>query len=116
VIDTGSLLGLESHSLRREEASSMPFPRQPPREFTRENIERIPPGQIGCYALLRGLECVYIGKGDIRERLLAHFHGDTDQITREAPTHWVDLVCGDDDECERQLILEYHPTCNQRVG
>jgi hypothetical protein len=92
VIDTRLSLVLTQIRIGGEEASSMPFPQQPPREFTREDIERIPPGQIGCYALFRGLECVYIGKGDIRERLLAHFDGDND-------------------ECERQLILEYHPIC-----
>lgn len=94
----------------------MPFPNQAPRAFTRDNVLAITPGQNGCYGLFRSDCWVYIGKGDIRERLLAHLGGDNPLITRARPTHWVDVVCNDMDDREKALIRELKPICNQRVG
>lgn len=72
---------------------------------------------MGCYGLYGGSQgWVYVGKGDIRERLLRHVNGDNPCITRHQPTHWVDEVTSDHDRRERELILELKPTCNQRVG
>lgn len=95
----------------------MPFPQQNTvRIFTRENILNINPGQMGCYGLFKQGEWIYVGKGDIRERLLAHFNGDNPCITRCRATHWIDVVTADYDAEERRLIVELRPTCNQRVG
>jgi hypothetical protein len=94
----------------------MPFPKQQPRAFTRANIEALAPGQMGCYGLCRGSLNIYVGKGDIRQRLLDHLNGDNSCITRNGPTHWVDVVTNDMDAEEKRLILEYQPVCNKRVG
>lgn len=95
----------------------MPFVQQEPRFFTRHNVEAINPNQIGVYGLFRQGVWVYIGKGDIRKRLLDHLTGDNPCITRENPTHWVDEVTnGDPSNRERQLIAELNPVCNKRVG
>jgi hypothetical protein len=94
----------------------MPFPNQTPRAFTKANVEAIRPGQDGCYGLFRASSCVYVGKGDIRVRLLAHLNGDNPCITRNAPTHWVDWVTPNMDEAEKSLILELDPVCNKKVG
>ncbi len=94
----------------------MPFPSQDTRIFNRANIERLTPNQDGVYGLLKTGILIYIGKGDIRQRLLDHLNGDIPCITREHPTHWVDEVTSNMDERERQLILEFSPICNQRVG
>jgi hypothetical protein len=96
----------------------MPFPNQTPRAFTRANIEAIPPGTMGCYGIFRNQgPWIYIGKGDIRERLLAHLNGDNSCITNAGPTHYMDEITADYDARERALILELGPTlCNQRVG
>lgn len=94
----------------------MPFPKQTPRTFNRTNIESINSGQIGCYGLYRGNTWIYVGKGDIRQRLLDHFNGDNSCITRMRPSHWVDAVTTSEDELEKQLILELSPSCNKRVG
>lgn len=94
----------------------MPFPEQAPKPFTRARVEQITPGQKGCYGLFKGTTCVYVGKGDIRDRLLAHLNGDNACITREAPTHWVDTVTNDMDSVEKALILELDPVCNKKVG
>jgi len=94
----------------------MPFPKQDARPFARQHIEAIKPGLLGCYGLFGGGQWIYVGKGDIRARLLAHLNGDNPCITRMAPTHYVDAVTPDMDRMEKQLILELEPACNQKVG
>lgn len=94
----------------------MPFPKQEPRTFVRSNIEAITPGQNGCYGLFREGQWIYIGKGDIRARLLDHFNEGNPCITRQRPTHWVDWVTANYDEEEKRLIKEYQPVCNLKVG
>lgn len=95
----------------------MPFPKQTARAFTRANIEAITPGQMGCYGLfINQGGWVYVGKGDIRKRLLEHLNGDNPCITRNRPTHYVDVVTNNMDEVEKALIVELNPTCNKKVG
>ena len=95
----------------------MPFPEQDPQEFTRQNIEKMKLNQSGVYGLYRTNYWIYIGKGDIRQRLLDHFNGDNPCISKEQPTHWVAAIIGGDPSArEKQLITEFQPLCNQRVG
>lgn len=94
----------------------MPFPEQIPRAFNKANILAITPGQIGCYGLLRQGQWVYVGKGDIRDRLLDHLNGGNPCISRQQPTHWVDVVTNNCDAVEKQLIVELQPACNLKVG
>ncbi|HUU93733.1 MAG TPA: hypothetical protein VM238_21280 [Phycisphaerae bacterium] len=94
----------------------MPFPSQTPKAFTRANVENLSPGQKGCYGLSRTDTWIYIGKGDIRDRLLAHLNGDNPCIARYAPSHFVTMVTDDMDSEEKSLILELGPACNQKVG
>lgn len=96
----------------------MPFVQQTPGVFTRENIEAINPGQLGVYGLFRSGTWIYVGKGDIRKRLLEHLNGDNPYIIRARPTHWVAESCVDPAmrSREQQLILECNPLCNQKVG
>jgi len=94
----------------------MPFPQQTSRVFTRLEIETLNLNQFGVYGIFRQGQWVYIGKGDIRQRLLDHFNGDNTCITRQVPTHFVIEVSWNMDERERQLISELQPICNQRLG
>lgn len=94
----------------------MPFPQQTPRQFNRANIEALNPGQNGCYGLYKQGLWIYVGRGDIRARLLAHLNGDNPSITRAKPTHWVDVVTPNAIAMEKTLILELGPLCNQKVG
>jgi excinuclease UvrABC nuclease subunit len=94
----------------------MPFPKQNPREFTRTNVEAIKPNQTGVYGLFKQNRWIYIGRGDLRERLLAHFDGDNPCIAREGPTHYVDVVTSNAVEQEKKLIVEHNPICNRKVG
>jgi excinuclease UvrABC nuclease subunit len=95
----------------------MPFPQQTPKAFTRANVEALNPNQHGVYGIYRANDAwVYVGKGDIRQRLLDHLNGDNPCITREKPTHWVDEVTSNADAREKQLIVELNPICNKKVG
>ena len=98
----------------------MPFIQQTPREFNRYNIEFLNPNQYyGVYGLFKQGVWVYIGKGDIRQRLLAHLNGDNPCILRYQPTHWVDEVYNDElsaTEREKQLIAELNQICNEKIG
>ncbi len=95
----------------------MPFPQQQPGQFTRESVEALNANQVGVYGLFKHSQWVYVGKGDIRKRLLDHINGDNPLITREQPTHWVgEVTNGDPTLREKQLIAELCPSCNRRLG
>jgi hypothetical protein len=94
----------------------MPFPQQMPRLFNRANVEAIKLKQYGCYGLFREKTWIYIGKGDIRARLPDHLNGNNPCINKHQPTYWVDVVTTDYDNVEKQLIVEYQPVFNQKVG
>ncbi len=100
----------------------MPFPDQTPRELSRDNVERLSPGQKGVYGLLTADgEYTFVGSGDIREQLLAHL--GLDDPCR--PTHWVDwrlppayytaiIEKPDLSLRERELIDELAPSCTHQ--
>ena len=94
----------------------MPFPAQDSKPYTKQRVGNLKPGQIGVYGLFRPDVWVYIGRGDIRERLLAHLGGDNPCITKEKPTQWVDIVTSDDVRKEKELITEFQPICNKKIG
>lgn len=94
----------------------MPFPKQEPRPFTKAGIEWLAPNQNGVYGIFRNDAWIYVGRGDLRNRLLSHLNGDNPRITRERPTHFVTLVTTADVAAEKQLILELDPIANRQVG
>ena len=94
----------------------MAFSQQPIRPFTEQDILSLTPGQMGCYGIFREGVWVYIGSGDIRERMLSHVRGDNPCITNQNPTSWVGEVTLNYIAREKQLILECNPVCNKRVG
>jgi len=94
----------------------MPFPPQTPRLFTKAAIEVLNPNQNGVYGIFREGCWIYVGRGDIRARLLSHVAGNNPAITAQRPTHFVASVTQNDVALERQLILELNPVANQKVG
>jgi len=86
--------------------------------YTRQNVEALNPNQFGVYGIFGQNRWIYVGKGDIRKRLLDHLNGDNSTILAAGPTHWVGEVCADSvmSSREKQLILELQPICNQKVG
>ena len=94
----------------------MPFASQTSRPFTKANIESIDPNQIGVYGIFRYDAWIYVGRGDIRTRLLSHVAGGNPRITAENPTHWVAETSTDDMSRERTLIVEFNPIANRKIG
>jgi hypothetical protein len=96
--------------------ASMPFPQQTSRPFTQASVEALTPNQIGVYGLFRTDAWVYVGRGDIRARLLSHLNGGNPAITAQRPTHYVTWVTSNDEAMEATLILELSPIANKKVG
>jgi len=94
----------------------MPFPNQTPRFFSRGDIESIAVNQYGCYGIFHKDAWIYVGKGNIRSRLLDHLNGDNPDILTARPTHWVGVVTDNMEVEEKRLILELRPICNKRIG
>lgn len=96
----------------------MAFLTQTPRLFDRQNIEALNKNQFGVYGLFRPGQWLYVGKGDIRERLLSHLNGDNFYITSSKPTHWVAELWSYPQMSSREkaLIIELNPFCNQKIG
>jgi len=86
------------------------------RPYTRRDIESLDPNQNGVYGIFRRTIAVYIGSGDIRERMLAHINGDNPCITRNTPNQWTaEVISGDPTPREGALIREYNPICNKLI-
>lgn len=73
--------------------------------FTRVVIAGAPDEQ-GIYALWDGEEVIYYGRGAIRARLLDHFYGRVDELTRRA-THYGWELCADPAAREAELLAEH---------
>jgi hypothetical protein len=73
--------------------------------FTRMVIAGAPEDQ-GVYALWDGEELVYYGRGSIRARLMDHFQGRVDPLTRRA-THYGWEMCADPALREAELLEEH---------
>ena len=93
----------------------MPFA-HPLRAFTRADIESLNQSQNGVYGIFSNGVCIYVGRGDIRARLLAHLNGENTCISGQRPTQWTGEVRADDVAREKELIVELAPRCNQKVG
>ena len=93
----------------------MPFPHQGSRPFNRRGIEAVKRGQNGLYGLFNATGCIYVGRGNLRERLLAHLAGNGDNacILRNHPTHYVVEFTGNNAARQTQLIAEFDPVCNR---
>lgn len=86
------------------------------RPYTKADVTSLSENQKGVYGLFRQGAWVYIGRGDLRERLLSHLNGDNSCITHERPTRWKGWVTADHVQQEKNLIVEYDPICNKKVG
>ena len=96
----------------------MPFVQQTSKIFNKQNVESINPNQFGVYGIFGNNQWIYVGKGDIRKRLLDHLNGDIPCILKANPTYWVGELCFDPtmSDREKELILELNPLCNKKLG
>jgi excinuclease UvrABC nuclease subunit len=77
------------------------------------------PAQSGVYVIYAPGRNVYVGEsGDIRTRLMQHLNGDNPCIGRSGATLFAFELVPAATRVTRQdaLILEMHPSCNQRLG
>ena len=91
----------------------MAFAQQYPRPYTQAEIGALKREQYGVYGISAGSVWVYVGKGDIRERLLGHLKGDNACIRAQSPTHFVFEVTPttNADGRARELTVEFSPIC-----
>ena len=95
----------------------MPFPEQPNHPFTKEGIQVFGKGAMGCYGIFSAEgRCIYVGRGDFRDRLLVHLGGDNPCILRHSPSYWLAGLTPDHVTWEKQLITEFAPLCNEKMG
>lgn len=94
----------------------MPFPNQTPQPFTKAGIEWLAPNQNGVYGIFRQGCWIYVGRGDLRARLLYHLDAKNALIDNQMPTHYVTVVTQNDVALEKSLIVELQPVANQKVG
>ena len=80
----------------------------PSKPFTQAQIETINPNQSGVYGLLRANAWIYLGRGNIRERLLGHLHGDHAAHFFFPKDVWAELY--------EQGRIVHHPVFPGRVG
>lgn len=93
----------------------MPFVQQQTLSFTRSGIEALKPNQYGVYGIFNQSQWIYIGKGDIRQRLLDHLNGDNPRILQFRPTGFVAEVIQNADAREKELCRELNPVANQQL-
>ena len=86
--------------------------------YTEEDVGIFASNQEGIYGLLKNEIFVYIGRGKIKDRLLAHLNGDNPCITRQSPTHFAFFFPPpfQIDQTEKELIVQFDPPCNKRAG
>lgn len=94
-------------------------PGLPGYNYTKENIIANAPKASGVYVIFTPTKWVYVGEGDdIRVRLLAHFNGDNQRITRESPTGYQFELVNEQFRVARldAYIAKLEPVANQRFG
>ena len=93
----------------------MPFPEQPRRPFTVEEVGRIVPGRRGVYGLFNEEGCIFVGKGNLRERLSMHlkpgYTEDARCIRKCAPTWFFVEETENFVVRHMGLVVEYAPKC-----
>ena len=93
----------------------MPFPEQPRRPFVAAEIDKLPPAPRGVYGLFNEAGCVFVGKGNLRERLRLHlkpgYSEEAQCVRKNAPTYF--LIEETENFVVRHmgLTVEYAPKC-----
>jgi len=82
-------------------------------DFTRQNVDKSP-DQDGVYGLVRGVEKIYVGGGNIRARLQSDFRGENSCLKGEKSTHYYREPMKDWTNREKELIQAFDPVCNKK--
>jgi hypothetical protein len=93
----------------------MPFANKM-RPYTKESILALSANQSGVYGIFHDTVAIYIGSGDLRDRLLDHISGDNACITANTPNLWTgEVLPSEPTGREGELIREYRPKCNRVI-
>lgn len=83
--------------------------------FEEQSVLTYAPHKMGVYLIYRTGKWIYVGHGDIQERLIAHVHGDKPDIQREDASWFMFETCKSEEAAiarEKVLIFNYRPACN----
>jgi hypothetical protein len=88
-------------------------------EFNETNVTQAP-NQEGVYGITdSNNKVIYIGQGNLRDRLTAHFRKYDpvdDCIWDHNPIYYYREVCSNSEQREKLLLAEYSTYCNERIG
>jgi hypothetical protein len=84
-------------------------------DFTRQNVNNSP-NEEGVYGLVRGVEKIYVGGGNIRARLQSHFKGENPSVKKAKSTHYYREPLNDWAKREKELVNAFDPICNNQPG
>jgi excinuclease UvrABC nuclease subunit len=86
--------------------------------YSAQIVGAVAPADAGVYALFNDGKWIYIGESlNIRDRLLQHLRDSHSEcIKNAAPQYFAWELTANRVLRQDQLILEMHPTCNQRLG
>ncbi len=93
----------------------MPF-NKPLRPYTMLDVTKVSAGQVGVYGLFSRGTCVYVGVGDIREKIVGHLTGDSTVIARASPDQWTAEITPNHTARLKALVAELKPACNRKAG
>ena len=91
----------------------MAFAQQTTKKFTKKVVLEFKQVILGVYGLFREGKCVFVGKGNIRERLLGHLLNDNVCLNVAWPSHWVYEATEKADARWKELLLDLEPDCNK---
>lgn len=94
----------------------MPFREDVRKRFGWGEVQSLERGKKGVYGLYDSKRWIYVGRGDVADRLGKHLQGDNPCIVREKPTHFLVEYTRFTVAREKEFIAELKPVCNERIG
>lgn len=86
------------------------------RPWTKQAILNLSENLVGVYGIFKKDAWIYIGQGNLQERLLKHFNGDNPCITQAQPTNFTFEINTNAETREKQILRTTTTLCNKKVG
>jgi predicted GIY-YIG superfamily endonuclease len=83
--------------------------------FDEQSVLTYAPSEMGVYFIYRTGKWLYVGHGNVQERLLGHVRGDKPELQREDAMWFMFETCKTEEEAiarEKVLLFSYRPACN----
>ena len=91
------------------------IPHEPAYAFEEQSILTYAPHEMGVYLIYRTGKWIYVGHGDIQDRLIGHLRGVNPEILNEDPAWFMFEKCKSEEGAiarEKVLMFTYRPVCN----